>query len=71
MFYFSTGKYKILTNVLFLFLFNRQYRLERELKSLLWKVDYNEVCFEKKRNSMTSLGSNLVRDKPISQLSND
>lgn len=40
----------------------RQYRLERELKSLLWKVDYNEVCFEKKRNSMTSLGSNLPKE---------
>ncbi|XP_068761980.1 LOW QUALITY PROTEIN: atrial natriuretic peptide receptor 1-like [Montipora capricornis] len=39
----------------------RQYRLERELKSLLWKVDYNEICYEKKRNSMTSLGSNVVR----------
>ena len=39
----------------------RQYRLERELKSLLWKIDYNELCFEKKRNSITSLGSQVVR----------
>ena len=46
----------------------RQYRLERELKSLLWKVDYNEICFEKKRNSISSFGSCVVGVNDIIQL---
>ena len=36
---------------------SRQHRLEKELKSLLWKIDYNEICFERKRNSVTSTAS--------------
>lgn len=28
---------------------------------MLWKIDYSELCFEKKRHSITSLGSNVVR----------
>ncbi|XP_015762337.1 PREDICTED: speract receptor-like [Acropora digitifera] len=50
-----------LLSLLLLLNIYRQYRLERELKSLLWKVDYSELCFEKKRHSITSLGSNVVR----------
>ncbi|XP_020613215.1 atrial natriuretic peptide receptor 1-like isoform X2 [Orbicella faveolata] len=46
-----------LLSLLLLLNIYRQYRLERELKSLLWKIDYNDICFEKKRNSLTSLGS--------------
>ncbi|CAH3039755.1 unnamed protein product [Pocillopora meandrina] len=34
----------------------RQYRLERELKSRLWKIDYNQLGFER-RASNTSLAS--------------
>lgn len=37
----------------------RQYRLERELKSRLWKIDYNQLGFER-RTSNTSLASNVV-----------
>ncbi|KAK2572039.1 Speract receptor [Acropora cervicornis] len=50
-----------LLSLLLLLNIYRQYRLERELKSLLWKIDYSELCFEKKRHSITSLGSNVVR----------
>ncbi|KAK3705160.1 hypothetical protein QZH41_003755 [Actinostola sp. cb2023] len=46
-----------LLSLLLLLNIYRQYRLERELKSLLWKIDYNEICFEKKRNSAISLAS--------------
>ncbi|XP_067043577.1 atrial natriuretic peptide receptor 1-like isoform X3 [Acropora muricata] len=51
-----------LLSLLLLLNIYRQYRLERELKSLLWKVDYSELCFEKKRHSITSLGSNVHKD---------
>ena len=43
----------------FVFLFSRQYRLERELKSRLWKIDYNQLGFER-RASNTSLASAMV-----------
>ncbi|XP_031575271.1 atrial natriuretic peptide receptor 1-like isoform X2 [Actinia tenebrosa] len=46
-----------LLSLLLLLNIYRQYRLEKELKSLLWKIDYNEICFEKKRNSACSLAS--------------
>ncbi|XP_020901343.1 atrial natriuretic peptide receptor 1 isoform X2 [Exaiptasia diaphana] len=47
-----------LLSLLLLLNIYRQYRLERELKSLLWKIDFNELCFEKKsRNSACSLAS--------------
>ncbi|XP_068761985.1 atrial natriuretic peptide receptor 1-like [Montipora capricornis] len=39
----------------------RQYRLERELKSRLWKIDYNQLGFER-RASNTSLASHVVKD---------
>lgn len=51
-----------LLSLLLLLNIYRQYRLERELKRLLWKVDYNELCFEKKRNSITSFGSNVQKE---------
>jgi len=57
-----------LLSLLLLLNIYRQYRLERELKSLLWKIDYNELCFEKKRNSITSLGSNVVRVRSTNSL---
>ena len=47
----------------------RQYRLERELKRLLWKIDYNDLCFEKKTTSVSSLGSNSVRGLAIGHAS--
>ncbi|XP_078348931.1 atrial natriuretic peptide receptor 1-like isoform X2 [Oculina patagonica] len=53
-----------LLSLLLLLNIYRQYRLERELKSLLWKIDYNEICFEKKRNSITSLGSCVKETDP-------
>ncbi|EDO33461.1 predicted protein, partial [Nematostella vectensis] len=46
-----------LLSLLLLLNIYRQYRLESDLKSLLWKIDFNELCFEKKRNSVTSLAS--------------
>lgn len=39
----------------------RQYRLERELKNRLWKIDYNQLGFERK-TSNTSLASAVVKD---------
>ena len=50
-------------SVLFLFLlpFCRQYRLERELKNRLWKIDYSLLGFER-RTSNTSLASAIVSE---------
>jgi len=42
-------------------LFSRQYRLERELKNRLWKIDYNLLGFER-RTSNTSLASAIVSE---------
>lgn len=43
-------------------LFSRQYRLERELKNRLWKIDYNLLGFER-RTSNTSLASAIVSEQ--------
>ena len=43
--------------------------MERELKRLLWKIDYNDLCFEKKTTSVSSLGSNSVRGLAIGHAS--
>ena len=52
-------------NLLFVFgfvvFFCRQYRLERELKNRLWKIDYNLLGFER-RTSNTSLASAIVSE---------
>ena len=39
--------------------FSRNYRLERELKNRLWKIDYNQLGFDR-RASNTSLASAIV-----------
>lgn len=44
---------------LFLISFSRNYRLERELKNRLWKIDYNQLGFDR-RASNTSLASAIV-----------
>ena len=44
---------------LFLISFSRNYRLERELKNRLWKIDYSQLGFDR-RASNTSLASAIV-----------
>lgn len=40
--------------------FFRHYRAERELQSRFWKIDYDELCFEHRRGSNTSLASTVM-----------
>ncbi|XP_048576040.1 atrial natriuretic peptide receptor 1-like isoform X3 [Nematostella vectensis] len=49
--------------LLFIANFIRHYKAERELQSRLWKIDYNEICFEHRRGSNTSLASTVMHTK--------
>ena len=36
--------------------------MEKELHSLLWKVDYTDILFEARRNSQVSIESGVSTD---------
>ena len=48
----------------FIFVFCRQIRLERELKSLLWKIDYSEIVLG--RSYLEYFGTQSEEDPPLS-----
>ena len=35
----------------------RQYRMEKQLHSLLWKIEYKEINYERQRHSQVSIES--------------
>ncbi|XP_031556269.1 atrial natriuretic peptide receptor 2-like isoform X2 [Actinia tenebrosa] len=49
--------------LLFIANFYRHYRAERELQSRFWKIDYDELCFEHRRGSNTSLASTVMHQR--------
>ena len=43
----------------FSFVYFRQYSMEKELHSLLWKIDSGEISYEARRNSQVSIESGV------------
>ena len=51
-------------NLYAILLFRRQIRLEKKLKSLLWKIDFSEISFG--RSDLDYFGTPMDDDPPVS-----